>query len=160
MRHLAPTRGTSRSVWARVCSIDMNSLKSSRLNAQLSWVLITVICCPRATCAALPRRAGISFAGAVILSSSHVRHACCEEPCNGIDLHHATQRDASHRPSCAQPSGCSVTVLRQVGRAVFCHGAAAVAPPRRVMNSRRFDALGCLPQASPIDDRVGGLDRR
>ena len=49
--------------------MDMNSVKSSRRKAQVSttccpWVLITRTLCPRATKAALPRRAGMVVGGA------------------------------------------------------------------------------------------------
>ena len=48
VRSTSPIRGTRCRLCARVCSFDMNSARSARLNAQVSttcspWVLITVI---------------------------------------------------------------------------------------------------------------------
>src|SRR6185295_16680202 len=66
LHKLSPTRGEILSVCARVCSIDMNSLGSLPLNAQVSptcWpcVLLTLTWLPFGTWAAVPLRAGITM---------------------------------------------------------------------------------------------------
>ena len=68
---VSPTAGMIRPIATRLCSIDMNSRKSSALNAQVSttcWpvVLITLTTSPLRRRAALPWRAGIS----IMLSST------------------------------------------------------------------------------------------
>src|SRR5271167_1992263 len=68
---LSPTAGMIRPIATRLCSIDMNSRKSSALNAQVSttcWpvVLMILTTWPRLRRAALPLRAGIS----IMLSSA------------------------------------------------------------------------------------------
>src|ERR1700722_18803845 len=75
VRRISPGFGIKCRLCARVCSFDMNSPRSARLNAQVSttcspWVLMTVMVCPAATKAALPRRAGISILVCVILGAS------------------------------------------------------------------------------------------
>src|SRR5712691_4794289 len=75
VRRISPGRGIRCRLWARVCSFDMNSPRSPRLNAQVSttcspWVLMTVTTWPAATIAALPRRAGISIRPSVISNPS------------------------------------------------------------------------------------------
>ena len=74
LRKLSPTRGEILSVCARVCSIDMNSVGSSRLNAQVSttcWpcVLTTLTWLAFGTSAALPLRAGISMTASAMIHS-------------------------------------------------------------------------------------------
>src|SRR5215510_530217 len=61
---MSPGFGMMWPICGRVCSIDMNSWRSSALKAQVSttcvpWVLIILTCWPFVTRAALPRRAGI-----------------------------------------------------------------------------------------------------
>src|ERR1051325_2055574 len=63
---VSPIPGMIRPIATRLCSIDMNSLRSASLNAQLSttccpFVLTTRAFCPRRRCSAFPRRAGISI---------------------------------------------------------------------------------------------------
>src|SRR5579883_1786178 len=66
----SPTAGITLRRCERVCSIDMNSVNSARLKAQVSttcWpcVLMTLTRCPALTKAALPLRAGMVIWGIV-----------------------------------------------------------------------------------------------
>ena len=59
-----PTTGIMRPRDVRECSMDMNSVMSSRRKAHVSttccpWVLITLMLCPLDTIAALPSLAGM-----------------------------------------------------------------------------------------------------
>ena len=69
-----PNMGMMRRSDVRECSTDMNSARSSRLNAHVSTtcypcVLITRTLWPRAMNAAFPRRAGMVTTDAAVISA-------------------------------------------------------------------------------------------
>src|SRR5450432_2075232 len=94
VRRISPGRGIKCRLWARVCSFDMNSPRSARLNAQVSttcspWVLMTVTICPAETKAALPRLAGISIGESVMPATSR-------SDSDHIDLDNSAAGEACH----------------------------------------------------------------
>ena len=84
---LSPTLARNRFVAVRVCSIDMNSVTSAWLKAQVSmtcwpWVLITLSRRPASTKAALPRRAGMVTENEPVIASTPARrHLTRVLPC-------------------------------------------------------------------------------
>src|SRR5450631_4744482 len=94
VRRTSPGLGTRCRLCARVCSFDMNSPRSARLNAQVSttcspWVLMTVTVCPAKTKAALPRLAGISIGDSTMASVSRPEgdHVDLYNPAPGESRH-------------------------------------------------------------------------